>query len=594
MFDSLDSLDPTLLSPAAPQETQPRKQRQRRWHPRSFTGCFNCRKRHVKCDEKSPSCANCRRLSLDCRYESGGRFTFRAVRPAQSPRSSPRVNGKETPKPREELPQALSPEELDTAANLDIDADFETPVSHAGVDDLVLMNVSEQDTWDSQLASFFGLLPLSSPAFAEISTPDTTYYHHFIDTVSTMLIIWDTPSNSNPYRLLPRLSDSSGLLRNTMVALGAMHMANLPAMAQRNVHQRAAMEAYGFVITQLKSLRPVDEVDSELELLATTLLLCMFEKMNSADCNWKVHLEGARQIFETIYRPRPLALTANRKADQQIGSNLIAVGQTDPGLIAPMRRFLVSLMAYLDVAAACATGKGTLIPGDYWETLGGGWEYNLGAPSFQPPRAPTDRSLGQIRQSWSRLMAIQADISGFASMSVIDDNRREIMRESLARRIADWHESGPDVYVRLSTLDSIPPEESEVEVELLRAAACVQCYASACSIYLDRVATQKLCRGATEAEIATAAEYIIRLSSNFSGGLSRMAHLWSLFTAGTATTDDTQKEALRDLLTEMKSFGFKHISRALDILEYVWLQQRLYGEADYQAFTELASTALFP
>lgn len=32
----------------------------------AFTGCGNCRDRHVKCDLGTPSCKNCSRLKLEC------------------------------------------------------------------------------------------------------------------------------------------------------------------------------------------------------------------------------------------------------------------------------------------------------------------------------------------------------------------------------------------------------------------------------------------------------------------------------------------------------------------------------------------------
>ncbi|KAK4226390.1 hypothetical protein QBC38DRAFT_480562 [Podospora fimiseda] len=35
---------------------------------RSSTGCQTCRKRHVKCDEKRPTCLDCSRLGLECEY----------------------------------------------------------------------------------------------------------------------------------------------------------------------------------------------------------------------------------------------------------------------------------------------------------------------------------------------------------------------------------------------------------------------------------------------------------------------------------------------------------------------------------------------
>ncbi|KAF4426550.1 hypothetical protein FACUT_9860 [Fusarium acutatum] len=40
----------------------------RKGHTKSRRGCFNCKRRRVKCQETTPSCDNCNRLSLGCEY----------------------------------------------------------------------------------------------------------------------------------------------------------------------------------------------------------------------------------------------------------------------------------------------------------------------------------------------------------------------------------------------------------------------------------------------------------------------------------------------------------------------------------------------
>lgn len=42
----------------------------RRGHFKSRLGCFNCKRRRVKCNELRPSCSPCRRLGLFCDYPS--------------------------------------------------------------------------------------------------------------------------------------------------------------------------------------------------------------------------------------------------------------------------------------------------------------------------------------------------------------------------------------------------------------------------------------------------------------------------------------------------------------------------------------------
>ncbi|KAH8900385.1 hypothetical protein GQ53DRAFT_835444 [Thozetella sp. PMI_491] len=44
------------------------RQRQRRQHTRSRTGCLPCKQRHIRCDEKRPTCINCRIAARECDY----------------------------------------------------------------------------------------------------------------------------------------------------------------------------------------------------------------------------------------------------------------------------------------------------------------------------------------------------------------------------------------------------------------------------------------------------------------------------------------------------------------------------------------------
>ncbi|KAG8628707.1 hypothetical protein KVT40_002572 [Elsinoe batatas] len=45
-----------------------RPSKKRRFHNKSRSGCSNCKKRKVKCDETLPTCGNCRRFELGCRH----------------------------------------------------------------------------------------------------------------------------------------------------------------------------------------------------------------------------------------------------------------------------------------------------------------------------------------------------------------------------------------------------------------------------------------------------------------------------------------------------------------------------------------------
>lgn len=48
--------------------SQPRKPIPRKGHTKSRRGCFNCKRRRIKCNEKHPECNHCVKAGLQCDY----------------------------------------------------------------------------------------------------------------------------------------------------------------------------------------------------------------------------------------------------------------------------------------------------------------------------------------------------------------------------------------------------------------------------------------------------------------------------------------------------------------------------------------------
>ncbi|EGX93702.1 C6 transcription factor, putative [Cordyceps militaris CM01] len=270
--------------------------------------------------------------------------------------------------------------------------------------------------------------------------------------------------------------------------------------------------------------------------------------MSAADASWKVHLRGAAHIVHAMYSPGGLAAAGETGPALTLGNDSLSI-----------RRFLVSLLSYLDVAASCATGEAPLIAGDYWETLGGGWQYNLGVPDFAATQCASNRDLAQVRSAWSRLMSVQAEISDFAKLqrSGLDEQQRDAIKAELVYRLRNWHESAPNVFSKLENLDAIPDDATDDEREMLTVTACVGSYALACTIYLERVATKSIKSAAYDGEIKSAVDRVLTLTLNFSHGIHQLAVVWPLLTAGIATSDRHKQELCRQKLSGMNVFGFK-------------------------------------
>lgn len=61
---SSDTSQPRSTSP------EPEHTRQKRWAPKSRSGCVTCKKRRIKCDEARPSCARCTVSNRVCEYQA--------------------------------------------------------------------------------------------------------------------------------------------------------------------------------------------------------------------------------------------------------------------------------------------------------------------------------------------------------------------------------------------------------------------------------------------------------------------------------------------------------------------------------------------
>jgi Fungal Zn(2)-Cys(6) binuclear cluster domain. len=254
-------------SPESQPPTTSRK-RVRRWHHRGFTGCSTCRRRHVRCDEASPICNNCTRLALEC-DGSQGRMTFKVYGPQRQEPTKP-------PKARRNKPASPdSSGESSTGTILAKQEDQEDSWQAVVVSPTA---VPQQSYPQSQPICFRFQEPVSPATLANMQCTDERYYTHFIDQVSTLLIIYDNPINANPYRkYFPDFSRSSPSMVGAMQALGALHMANTSVGPQRNKHFQKAMGKYGQVVQMFRARYVAPKRQLGMTDFATCLLLCLFE-----------------------------------------------------------------------------------------------------------------------------------------------------------------------------------------------------------------------------------------------------------------------------------------------------------------------------
>ncbi|OAX80322.1 hypothetical protein ACJ72_05350 [Emergomyces africanus] len=311
--------------------------------------------------------------------------------------------------------------------------------------------------------------------------------------------------------------------------------------------------------------------------------------MDSETGNWKVHLRGVRDLFEALMQPI-----------QPVPTSAINTTTSDTRLEAPelsLRRFLISLTAYLDVAGAVSSSEKTVIDGPYWESHGGGWQYNLGVSGSLPEDSCNAAVLSALRRHWSLLMCIQTDISSFASakrmgMSV---EKRNATLANFETRLALWRSMAPECFSMIVSSSSEDAVKTRGNAELLEGTACVEAYEKATIIYLYMVSVAGECiPRVSPPHVTAASKRVITLFKDFGRGVGQLGMLWALYIAALETNDRLEQDFLRETFTGMKRFGFKNITKALDILENAWLHKRAFAQYEWIQAPHLETSLLLP
>ncbi|KAL9004357.1 MAG: hypothetical protein Q9188_002829 [Gyalolechia gomerana] len=88
----------------------------RRSHQKSRTGCAQCKKRRIKCDEVRPACSNCIKHSITCDFQSGNSDTTSPLHPPklieQTSDSKSPGSARADKKPKPVISNGLQPGEL--------------------------------------------------------------------------------------------------------------------------------------------------------------------------------------------------------------------------------------------------------------------------------------------------------------------------------------------------------------------------------------------------------------------------------------------------------------------------------------------------
>ncbi|GME48668.1 zn 2cys6 transcription factor [Neofusicoccum parvum] len=300
---------------------------------RTRTGCVTCRKRHLKCDERTPSCGPCIKSGHACFYGNG------SAAQAHTPRQPAAAT--------DEHPTPHSPDEVCLAA-----ISPAVSQSNAVEPDSTLAGVAAGDSPGSTVSSsrpaigtatagWFGLLlddaalelgtddssafyPLDPGLFArdassasqrlsilspaqansiaehglwqcseriQLSTNECLLFENFVRRVSCWLDLFDPDDNFST--LVPRLAMYNTGLMNAILALSVRHISLNPSVAPDTSHERAdALKYYYETLHYLHKAMQYDSFKTSLELLATSLIVSTYEMLDGSRQDWERHLKG--------------------------------------------------------------------------------------------------------------------------------------------------------------------------------------------------------------------------------------------------------------------------------------------------------------
>ncbi|KAF4213648.1 hypothetical protein CNMCM8980_009719 [Aspergillus fumigatiaffinis] len=482
--------------------------------------------------EKKKRATSC----LDC-DGTQGRMTFKVYGPSQGAQDL------------SQSPNNISTANAITVKNQQLDIKHVKQEPQDDKDDLVDgIVISPTTISDSTPVKYRFQDPMSPSGFmpSSLDLVEGRYYTHFIEQVATLLLIYDNSNSINPFRqYFPELAQSSPSVASAMQALGALHLANTSPGPKRNVHFQQAMGKYGEVVKTFRTRYTHPDHEVQITDFATCLLLSLFEMMDSGHDNWAIHLKGAREIYKSLF--------LSKRSDPAKEAQRLAESNH------PLRHFLISLLSYLDVAGACNTSEGTVVEGSYWRTHGGGWEYNLGTPSLSSP-TPGDDRLNELRQCWSIMMEIQADISAFGKAKHekwLTPAQQDVIYGGLLNRLVQWRANAPQCIQQLGELDDESLQQYQYP-EVIEYAGCIEAYEKATIIFLHKVtAAERPDRPPQTPFLQMLATRILSLIKKLARDVGQLAVMWPLFIAGRETRDETQQKAVRQTMVDCQRFGFK-------------------------------------
>ena len=273
---------------------------------KTFTGCWGCRSRKIKCDEATPQCVQCQKSGMKC---AGYDSTLVWILPGQKSYPAGRRRAL-----RYDLTWSLSP----SYGSEDIDAlivQCDIPESEQPAQLSSMSKTAGPFTVFPIMAKSEQLHPDIDRAMRLTPTPrllaephDSAWYllHHYTTHVAPSMMPFRDTRNpwQSSYPLLARCGDSAGhkSLYHAILAQAAGNLAHLGVDIETN--KASNMEHYAKSIEELRASLSSEDKDFSIAL-ASMLTLIMSENYHGECTAWRLHLNGAWDLLKSSQSQTP-------------------------------------------------------------------------------------------------------------------------------------------------------------------------------------------------------------------------------------------------------------------------------------------------
>jgi transcriptional activator protein UGA3 len=235
------------------------KPRQRKFAPRSRTGCLTCRTRRKRCDSHHPQCANCARLNLECEWQPQRKVVVEAS-------STSSLTSTST--------SSSSPSETSSSSALQVTGPLHSTL----------------DYWD--------ILPCD----LDVASEQKHILQYYIEAYIPSISVATSATNYYTSLYMPWAFQINGML-DVILAISSAQLARRVMDPTRSAHLKAVSKkhenhCYAFIKERISES---GEVRDTYQVIAIILILVGLEALNgSTSTRWISQLKSAQRLLNNI------------------------------------------------------------------------------------------------------------------------------------------------------------------------------------------------------------------------------------------------------------------------------------------------------